>query len=135
VEVERELPRATIIRTVKGLYLCDGCIGFANQKTDLVGLFNSIRPRQYPHLQQQFVMFAQLISGLGQVPFYFDVRFAAADQLVHTTATQMLHFSSRQKLVQLAYTIQGCPFARPGIYLVELFCDGQWVADTALELL
>ena len=129
------MSRATIIPTGKALYLCDGCMGFPNQKTDLVGLFNSIRPQHYPHTQQQFVIFAQLIAGLGQVPFYLDIRFAATDQLVHTTNTQMLHFPHRQKVVQLAYTMQTCPFAQSGIYLVELFCDGQWVADTTLELL
>ncbi len=129
------MAQAIIIPTAKALYLCDGCIGFANQKTDIVGLFNSIRPQKYPHVQTQFVVFAQLTAGLGQVPCYIDIRFAATDDLVHTTATRMLQFSHRQKLVQLSYTIQGCRFAQPGIYLVELFCDGQWIADTTLELL
>jgi hypothetical protein len=128
------LPQASIIPVAKSLYLCDGCIGFANRKTDLVGLFNSIRPQDYPHTQLHFVIFTQLIAGLGQVPFYFDVRFAATDQLVHTTTAHMLHFPNRQKVVQLAYTVQACPFAQAGVYLVELFCGGQWVADTSLEL-
>jgi hypothetical protein len=129
------LSPVAIIPTAKALYLCDGCIGFSNQKTDIVGVFNSIRAPKYPHIQQQFLLFAQLIGGLAQVPFYFDIRFAVTDQLVYTTNTQVLHFPSRQKLVQLAYTVQACPFAQAGVYLVELFCDGQWVADTTLDLL
>jgi hypothetical protein len=129
------LSQVAIIPTAKALYLCDGCIGFPNQKTDIVGVFNSIRAPQYPHIQQQFVLFAQLIGGLGQVPFYFDIRFAATDQLVYTTTTQALHFPGRNKLVQLAYTVQACPFALAGVYLVELYCAGQWVADTTLDLL
>lgn len=129
------MAQAIIIPTAKALYLCDGCLGFPNQKTDLVGIFNSIRPHRYPHVQTQFVVFAQLTSGLGQVPCYIDIRFAATDDLVHTTGTRTLQFPHRQKLVQLAYTIQACPFARAGIFLVELFCDGQWIADTTLELL
>jgi hypothetical protein len=129
------LAQAVIVPDVKALYLCDGCIGFTNQKTDLIGLFNSIRPQLYPHTQQQFVIFAQLIGGLGNVPFYVDMRFAANDQLVHTTSTHRLHFPHRKRLVQLAYTIQDCRFAQPGRYLVELYCDGTWVADTTLDLL
>ncbi|MCI0351656.1 MAG: hypothetical protein L0Z53_19725 [Acidobacteriales bacterium] len=104
VKGERELPQARIVPSVKALYLCDGCIGIPNQKTDLVGLFNSIRPPKYPHKQQQFVIFAQLTQGLGQVPFYLDVRFSATDQLVHTTSTQTLHFPNRHRVVQLALT-------------------------------
>jgi hypothetical protein len=84
---EIEVAQPAIIPAAKALYLCDGCIGFPNQKTDLIGLFNSIRPNKYPHVQSQFVVFAQLLGGLGQVPCYIDIRYAATDDLVHTTAT------------------------------------------------
>jgi hypothetical protein len=75
------LALARIIPVAKGLYLCDGHIAIAKQKTDLVGIFNSIRPREYPHIQKEFVIFVQLTSGLGRVPFYIDLRFAATGQL------------------------------------------------------
>jgi hypothetical protein len=76
-----------------------------------------------------------LISGLGQVPFFIRVRFASTGQLFCTTNTHVLRFPNRHKLVQMANTVQGCLFAQAGVYLVELFCDGKWVADTTLELL
>jgi hypothetical protein len=124
-----------IVPFAKALYLCDGHIGFVNQKTDLVGIFNSIRAPTYPHLQRHFVIFAQLIGGLGQIPFFLDVTFRQTGQLVHTTNAHVLNFPRRDKLLQLAYTLQGCRFPTHGAYLVELFCNGQWVADTTLELL
>ena len=125
----------TIIPYAKALYLCDGHLGFANQKTDLVGIFNTIRAPSYPHTQKQFVIFAQLTGGLGQVPFYFDVTSAHTGRVVHTTNTHLLGFPRRDKLIQLAYSMQGCQFPAPGVYLVELYCDNQWVADTSLDLL
>jgi hypothetical protein len=128
------MPQPSIIPVAKSLYLCDGHIGFANQKTDLMGLFNSINPLEYPHVRENFVAFAQLIGGLGRVPFYLDIRFALTDQLVHSTTTQILTFPTRNRLVQLAYTFRNIRFPRPGVYLVELFCNGQWVADTTLDL-
>lgn len=129
------MSQPAIIPVAKSLYLCDGHIGLANQKTDLIGIFNAIRPTQYPHGQKHFVIFAQLIAGLGQVPFFFDIRYAADGSLVRTTNARLLSFPHRDKLVQVAYTIRGCMFPRPGLYLIELFCGGQWVADTTLELL
>ena len=66
-----------------------------------MGIFNSIRPGKYPHVQTQFVIFAQLISGLGAVPFYLDVRVAATGQLVNTTNTHLLNFPHRDRVVQL----------------------------------
>jgi hypothetical protein len=124
-----------IVPFAKALYLCDGHLGFANQKTDLVGIFNSIRAPSYPHVQQHFVIFSQLIGGLGQVPFYFDVTLSQTEQLVHTTNRHVANFPRRDQLIQLAYTMRGCRFRVPGVYLIELYCDGQWVADTTLDLL
>lgn len=123
-----------IVPTVKTLYLCDGHIGFGNQKTDLIGIFNSIRPLSYPHTYEHFVAFAQLLGGLGQVPFYFDIRYAADYSLVQTTSIHLLSFPNRSKLVQLAYTFRDYQFPQSGIYLVELYCDAQWVGDTTLKL-
>lgn len=99
-----------------------------------MGIFNAIRPVHYPHLQKQLVIFAQLLGGLGQVPFYFDVRYAADGTLIHSTTAKLLHFADRDTIVQMVYT-GACVFPKPGIYLVELVCNGQWVADTTLKLL
>lgn len=60
-----------------------------------MGIFTSIRPLRYPHIQKHFVIYAQLISGLGQVPFYFDVRFARTGQLIRTTHSHVLKQAGR----------------------------------------
>ncbi|MBI1830936.1 MAG: hypothetical protein HYR84_05730 [Planctomycetes bacterium] len=99
-----------------------------------MGIFNSIRPDAYPHIHPQFVVFAQLCGGLGQVPFFVDVVFAPAGKVVHTSTARLLKFAHREQVVQLSYTIPGCRFSQQGIYLVELHCNGQWVADTSLDL-
>lgn len=124
----------SIVPVAKALYLCDGHIGFPDQKTDLIGIFNAIRPQKYPYVHKHLVIFAQLINGLGDVPFYFDVTYAPSGKIVHTTNTNVLQFPHRQKLVQLALTMTRCRFRQPGTYLVELYCGGQWVSDTTLEL-
>jgi len=129
------LSAPSIAPAAKSLYICDGHIGLANQKTDLLGIFNAIRPSQYPHTQKHFVIFAQLLAGLGLVPFYFDIRYAPDGSLVHTTSVQQLFFPNRNTLIQMAYTMQDCVFLQAGIYSVELFCSGPWVADTTLKLL
>jgi len=117
-----------ILPVAKALYLCDYHIGYSDGKVDLYGLFNAIRP------QTGFCVFAQLINGLGKVPFFVDIRLAETDELVWTTAVKELAFPSRTTAVQLALTIEGCRFERPGMYLLELFCDNTWVCDTTLLL-
>ena len=82
----------TIVPVAQALYLCDGHLRFSGGKTDLIGLFNSIRAARYPHVQKQFVVFARLLQGLGQVSFYVDIRFGPTQQLTHVSSTHTLVF-------------------------------------------
>jgi hypothetical protein len=77
------MAQPSIVPMAKALFLCDGTIGFPNQKTDVMGLFTSIRPISYPHVQRHFVAFAQLSGGIGNVSFYFDVTFPKSKQVAH----------------------------------------------------
>ena len=124
----------SITPVAKALYICDATIGFPDQKTDVMGIFSSIRADDYPYIHPQFVVFAQLCGGLGQVPFFIDVLFASTGKLVHTSTARLLKFAHRDQVVHLSFTIPGCIFPQPGIYLVELHCNAQWVADVKLEL-
>ena len=126
---------APILPVAKALYLCDYHVGYSNGKVDLYGLFNAIRPPSgFPYTRGRFCVFAQLNNGLGRVPFFIDVRFAETDELVWTTEVRELTFPNRSTVVQLALTIEGCRFERPGLYILELFCDNTWVCDTPLRL-
>jgi hypothetical protein len=125
----------SVLPIAKSLILCDYHIGYQNGKTDLYGIFNAIRPKAgYPHRRASFCVFALLNNGHGATPFFVDVRFAPNDQLVFTTNVNSLVFPNRTVTVQLALTIEGAVFAQPGLYIVELFCNNTWLADTTLVL-
>ena len=121
------------IPTAKALYLCEE-VDDESGAINLYALLDTLRPHQYPHIQPSFVCFAQLFGGLGDVPCHVDVRRADDYRLVYNTNIYRLHFSDRRSLRYLALTIEGCVFETPGVYLVELYCDNAWVADTALLL-
>jgi Family of unknown function (DUF6941) len=126
---------ASIVPVAKGISLCDYHIGYSDGKVDLYGLFNAIRPQSgYPYTRGRFCIFAQLINGLGQVSFFVDIRFAETDELVWNTEVRELLFPDRITVVQLALSIEGCRFERPGLYILELFCENTWVCDTQLLL-
>ena len=124
-----------ILPVAKALYLCDGHLGFASRKTDLMGIFDSIRPQcGYPHIHPSFVVFARMAQGLGTIPFRVDIRHAASGQFVAGTLVHQLVFPDRDTIVNTVVTLKGVSFPQPGIYFVELLLDNQWVADTTVEL-
>ncbi len=120
----------------RSLFVCDYHTGYENGKADLYGLINAIRPRAgYPYVASRFCVFAQLVNGLGRVPFFIDVWDAATEELVWTTLIKELVFPDRHTVVQLAMTIEGCVFPRRGLYILDLYCNNKWVCDTPLKLL
>jgi hypothetical protein len=122
-----------IVPVAKALYLCEE-VDVEGGMTNLYALFSAIRPRHYPHRHESFVCFAQLVGGLGHVPCHVDIRRAETGQLVYCTNILPLHFPDRDTLLQVRVNIEGCEFEAPGIYLVELYCDNTWVADTVIRL-
>jgi hypothetical protein len=122
-----------VIPVAKALYLCEET-DVEGGLTNLYGLFSTVYPDAYPYTLGSFTCFAQLIGGLGQVSFYIDVRRARDGLLIHNTQVRSLRFSDRATLIQLAVHIERCVFEEPGIYLAELYCENEWVADVAFRL-
>jgi hypothetical protein len=122
-----------IIPSVKPLMLCEE-IDEEGGLRNVYGLFTSLPAEFYPHVRESFCVFAQLSGGLGTVPFYFDIRRASDERLIHTSIRQTLDFRDRTQLIQLAVTFRNVRFEQPGVYLVELYCDNTWVADVTLTL-
>ena len=97
-----------ILPVAKSLYLCDGHLGFTSRKTDLMGIFDSIRPQGgYPHIHPSFVVFARLAQGLGTIPFRVDIRLDASGQFVAGTLVQQLVFPGRDTIVNMVVTVKG----------------------------
>jgi hypothetical protein len=62
------------------------------------------------------------------------VRRADDYQLVRNTNVIPLNFPDRAAMLYVTVNIEGCVFESSGVYLVELYCDNTWVADTTLLL-
>lgn len=120
------------VPSAKALYLCEEH-DIEGGSINLYALLDALQPRAYPHTRT-FVCFAQLRGGAGDVRCHIDVRRADAYQLIYVTNPMTIHFPDHHSLRQVAITIQGCVFEAPGVYLVELYCDNAWVADTTLLL-
>lgn len=125
---------SALIPVARSLYVCESYAPFGDDKIDLFGLFNALYPQTYPFEQDRLCVFAQLCDALGDVPFFLDIRHASTDNHIYTTKTNRLFFPSRTTIVQMAMTITKCSFPKPGLYLVELYCDNQWICDTTLTL-
>lgn len=68
------------------------------------------------------------------LPTFFGHRRCSTGKFVAGTLVQQLVFPDRDTIVNMVVTMKGVSFPQPGIFLVELLLDSQWVADTTVEL-
>ena len=123
----------SIVPVAKALIVCENYTGYPDGRVDLYSIFNSIRPKNsYPYRRERFAVFAQLLNGLGDVPFFIDIVAASTSALVWTTNTKNLIFPNRTVVVQLAMNLEGVVFPQPDLYLVQLYCDNSWVCETGI---
>lgn len=123
-----------ILPVPRALFVCDFHVGYQDGRVDLYGIFNALRPAVYPHNRPHFIVFAQLTGGIGDVPFFFDIRRAGADAGLFTTVVRAIRFPTRTAIVQFAMTIERVRFPEAGVYVIDLFCHNTWVCDTTLTL-
>ena len=90
--------------------------------------------RTFTHLLWSSPAWRKVWERLGTIPFRVDIRFAASGRFVAGTLVQPLIFPDRDTIVNMVVTLKGVSFPQPGIFLVELLLDNQWVADTTVEL-
>jgi Family of unknown function (DUF6941) len=116
------------------LLLCDNYVARERGKVDFQGAFQDIRPSVFPHVHRQFCIVAQLTGGRGAVNTYFEIRDAEAGTLIDVSLPREISFPDRNALARLVHTFHGVRFPRPGLYLIELYCEHTCIADTRLRL-
>jgi hypothetical protein len=125
-----------IIPSARGLFACHGYERHKSGEISLTRIFNSVQTQgQFPFKMGRFYAFAQLLQGLGEVPCWLELHRAEDNALIWLTNTNILTFESREKIVQMAMAVDRVVFERPGVYLLELYCDNNWVCDTRLQVI
>lgn len=118
----------------RSLFLCDSFERFPNGKANLYGIFTRARADSYPHERIQIVVFAELVGGLGNLPFTIEIVNARSGATIFRTRERVLRFKDRLEVMQLAHAIHFIRFSSPGVYFVQLWCNNRFIADARLVL-
>ena len=123
-----------ILPFAQSLILCDGYEVRDEEKIDLIGTFDKIQATHYPHIHESFGVIARLTGGRGTITTFVDIRVARTLELVQCTASKQFTIPTRDTVVLLVNGFEDISFSRPGIYLVELYCENTPIADFRLLL-
>ena len=119
------------------MLLCDDVLhgpeGTGN--VHLMNVFTAIRPRSgFPHVQGGFTIFLQCVGGVGEMALRILVRSGTTDEPVFGSAERRVPIRDRLQPVRVVFRFENCWFPSAGVYFVEGYCNGQWIADQRLQL-
>ena len=127
-----------IIPVAKKVYVCDDVIRDPDSgKVSILNLWDTIRVPSsgFPHTQAKVCVFAQLRGGWGDIPVHVEIMHADSDELLRKVGPFAVSFRDRSLTYRVRCQIEGVVFQGPGVYVVELYCDQQFVDDQTFRVI
>jgi hypothetical protein len=118
-----------------GLILCQQVITEENTRNvTLVNTLNRLRFASFPSPQRPFVVYVQLTDGRGEATMSLVVSRLDTLEDVFEGRWRMT-FTDPLRVVRMILRSSNVSFPVPGLYQWSLFADGEWVAQSVLEVL
>jgi len=124
---------APIAPVAKRMVVCDEVVGDPSSgKVTIVGIWDAVRlPRgaSFPYRLAKLCVYACWRGGSGQVKTRVEVARALDGSMLCRTNDCLLTFADRNATVHARYALTEVTFPEAGFYLVELFCEDEFVED------
>ena len=88
----------------------------------------------FPYSLPQLCVSAQFAGGRGRFSFRVAVVDAASGDETFGSPAYPVNLSAGHTIATVLIRMRNCSFRRPGVYLVQLFCDGNFVDDRRLVI-
>jgi hypothetical protein len=131
---------AELVKPVaKQMYVCDDVVSDpASGKVSILNLWDTVRiptHKTFPYQLAKVCVFVWWRDGSGKVRSGIDVVQAANAKLVRRTKDYILEFTNRFDSLYARYKVEKCVFPEPGYYLVELYCEDEFVDDQMIHVI
>ncbi len=124
--------------TGKVVYVCDDVLQDPTSgKVNFLGIFDDVVPPSgaaYPFRLGRMCVAAKLVGGSGPVPVRIEVVEGATQRLVRAAGPFTVHFPARHQVVTVCIRVRDVVFPAPGVYFVELYCQGAFLEDRVVQL-
>ena len=122
----------------KIVYVCDDVVSDpASGKMHFLGAFDAIRVPtggNFPYTLPRMCVFAQFAGGRGGFSFRVAVVDAASGDETFGSPDCPVNVSAGHTIVTVLIRMRKCRFPRSGVYLVQLFCDDEFIDDRRLVI-
>ena len=123
----------------KILYVADDVILLpGSNKPSVVNLWEVVRlpaGATFSYTLAKLCAIAWMRDGFGTAQFRVDIVDAASNTVVRRSQTYPVTFHDRRRSALVKIQLQDVVLPHPGTYLVEFFCENQFIDDQPIEVL
>jgi hypothetical protein len=109
----------------------------ATGNVHLINVFGAIRPQSdapFPYRFPNLCVFLQLSDARGLASGRILGRSADSGNIVFASNEHPIYFRDRLQVKWVVFRLQDCYFPEAGVYWIEFYCDGSWMADQTVQL-
>jgi hypothetical protein len=132
-------PTLLVFPLAKVAYVVDEVVVLpGSTKPTLLNVWEVIRVpvgAKFPYTLGKVCAVAWMRDGLGQAEFRVDIVDEASNSVIWRTPTLIVSFPNRLKSRLIVTRMLHVVFPYPGVYLLEFFCDNQFMDDQRIEIL
>jgi len=111
------------------IVICDQIIeDKVTNKKSLIGIFNNVGAAKFPCRHPQIMVFVSLTEGRGDYQARVRIVNEATGEAV-ADAGLPIKFPDVNAVLELNFNLVGIPFASPGLYSIEFYCDDALVLE------
>lgn len=127
-------------RVVRSLIACEDIRPDPDnpKKLSLLRVVNTIRPKGgsgYPLVQPAFAVYGVLTDGRGSGELWVSIRHAESGERVAESPHQQVTFPADPLVLNgLSFKFRNLVFPTPGLYWVQLWFDGETLAELPIVL-
>ncbi len=123
----------------KCVYVCDDVVSDpASGKVSVLNLWDTVRvpvEAGFPYVLGKLCVFVWWRGGAGQVNTRVEVVQASSNEVIRRTGDAMLNFTRKSASLHARYRIEQCVFPEAGAYLVEVYCEDEFVDDQLIRVI
>lgn len=110
---------------LRGLITCDQVLlDQFSTKVTLVGIFNAFRFSKFPAVAAPFMIFAEMMDGIGTYVLRLDIIEAKTGNVIGSGDVARIEFAERMQPTMIRVILPPIPFPSPGKYDMVLHADG-----------
>jgi len=123
----------------KIVYIADDVIVLpGSTKPSVVNLWEIVRVptgATFPYTLAKVCAVAWMRDGFGSADFRVDIVDATSNTVIRRSQTYTYAFPDRRRSALVVIRLVEVVFPHPGDYLVEFYCENQFIDDQAIQVL